>query len=163
LKGGFVMSFKEFLRKACTVGLSASMLFSFSPSQIKAEENANNAENTADTINVGVRTGEGKLVDITRPNGGNIRIQLFSDSKYSKGLKQRLIDYVVDQLETGEKLYLRYIFTDAEGNLKETSDWKEYSDALNSMVAEEEGKYDIRYAIVSGNSESSSSESSLST
>lgn len=143
------MSFKEFLRKACTVGLSASMLFGFLSSQIKAAEGT---ENAADTIKVDVRTDEGKLVTINRPNGGKVRIQLFPDLKYSKGLKQKLIDYVVDQLVAGEKLYLRYIFTDSEGNLKKTSDWKEHNDATNSMVAEEEGKYDIRYVIVDSNS-----------
>lgn len=141
------MSFKEFLRKACTVGLSTSMLFGclFSP------VNAEMISVIRDTTFEAEGTARGKLVTINCKNGGKVRIQLFSSLKYSKGLKQKLIDFVANQLVANDRLWLRYTFTDAEGNLRKTSDWKEYvgDETLDDMVVEEEGKYDIRYVVTS--------------
>ncbi len=145
------MSFKEFLRKACTVGLSASMLFGCFSSQVNAEDSQPTTSISSSPVETTLEvegTVKGKLVTIDAGAFGKIRIQLFSNLKYNK-VKQRLIDFVANQLGGSVRLWLRYTFTNVEGNLKETSDWVEYvGDAtLSNMIVKEDGKYDIHYIV----------------
>ena len=117
--------------------------------------------NAADTIKFTVVTGEEgeqytREATIKRDNGGEIRLKLLPEVvKYSKGLKQKLIDVLYsNKLQTGEGLYFRYVLKDADGNTT-TSDWKQYTAAGFSATDEEtfkveqEGTYEIQYAVVS--------------
>lgn len=134
------MVFKKFLKKALTLGISTSMLFCSIPLNIKA----------ADTIDVKVITGKEKWVTINRENGGKIIVQLFPDMKYSKGLKQKLIGYILNDLKNDEELYFRYVFKDADGNITK-SDWKRFENGAftdkKAFNVEDEGTYEIQYAL----------------